>query len=148
MSGLDDSTRVIIEHDIAKLIIRYAALNDAGLWDDVAALYVDHGRMSRPTAPDDFIEGRDAILASFKARPPRASRHICCNIVVTAESHAHATAVSQILLFTGETGPHDGLPVQSAKPPMVGTYQDRLVRTQHGWLFEERRGSLDFNPPS
>jgi hypothetical protein len=29
---------------------------------------------------------------------------------------------------------------------MVGTYADRLVRTDAGWRFAERRGSLDFRP--
>lgn len=118
--------------EIEKLIIRYAALNDAADWDAVAALYVDGGRMSRPVAPDDFIEGRAAILDAFKSRPPRTTRHICANILVDVDGD-QATATSQIMLFTAKDS-----------VPMVGGYGDRLVRTAAGWRFAERRGNLDF----
>ena len=138
--------RVIDEQACTRLIISYAQLLDAGQWADVAALYMPDGRMSRPTAPDDFVEGRDAILAGFLARPARASRHICANICVDVLTAQAARATSQILLFVGEADPAGGLPHQSALPPMVGTYQDQLVKTAQGWRFAERRGALDFRP--
>jgi ketosteroid isomerase-like protein len=116
---------------IERLIIDYAAHNDAGDWDAVAAFYIPEGRMSRPTAPDDFIEGRDAILAAFKSRPARTTRHICANIRVDVSGDT-ATATSQILLFTGHHA------------PKVGSYHDKLTRTADGWRFTERRGSMDF----
>ena len=114
-----------------RLIIDYGAHNDASDWDAVVALFTPDGRMSRPTAPDDFIEGRDAILAAFKSRPARTTRHICANMRVDVTGDT-ATATSQILLFTG----HDA--------PKVGSYADKFVRTADGWRFTERRGSLDF----
>jgi ketosteroid isomerase-like protein len=120
------------EAAITRMIHDYAARNDAGDWDEVAALYVPEGRMSRPIAPDDFVEGADAILAAFKARPPRTTRHICANIRVDVNGDT-AAATSQILLFTA-----------AGQPPLVGSYVDKLVRTPEGWRFVERRGSLDF----
>jgi 3-phenylpropionate/cinnamic acid dioxygenase small subunit len=117
---------------IEKMIIRYARLNDEARWDDVAALYVPDGRMSRPVAPDDYIEGREAICAAFKSRPPRTTRHVCANILVDVDGDT-ASAVSTILLFTAK----DAL-------PLVGGFTDKLVRTAQGWRFTERRGSLDF----
>jgi ketosteroid isomerase-like protein len=120
------------ERTIERLIIDYAALSDASDWDAVAALYIADGRMSRPIAPDDFIEGRDAILSAFKARPPRTTRHICANIRVWVDGDA-ATAESQIMLFTAKDA-----------APLVGSYHDRLIRISEGWRFTERRGSLDF----
>jgi ketosteroid isomerase-like protein len=128
---------------IGELITRYAALNDAGDWDAVAALYTDEGRMSRPTAPDDFIAGRTAILAAFRSRPLRATRHIVANVLVTLDGETEARASSQVLLYTG-VSEGAGIPVQSANPPLVGTYLDRLTRTDQRWRFVERRGSLDF----
>jgi ketosteroid isomerase-like protein len=116
---------------IERLIIDYAAHNDAANWEAVAALYVSEGRMSRPTAPDDFIEGRDAILAAFKSRPARTTRHICANLRVDVTGNS-ATATSQILLFTGH------------EAPKVGSYADKFMRSPDGWRFTERRGSLDF----
>jgi hypothetical protein len=129
---------------ITELITLYAALNDAGDWETVASLYTENGRMSRPAAPDDFITGRVVILESFRARPPRAARHIVANVLVTLEGHGHASATSQILLFTGNLSVDGGLPVLSALAPLVGTYRDQLIRTGQGWRFVERRGSLDF----
>ena len=139
---MDETNAWAAKAAIAELITRYAALNDAGDWDGVAALYTDDGRMSRPTAPDDFIAGRAAILAAFRSRPLRAARHIIANVLVTLDGETDARATSQILLFTAVPA-GDGLPVQSA-PPLVGSYRDRLTRTNHGWRFVERRGSLDF----
>jgi len=140
---MDETNAWVAKAAIAELITRYAALNDAGDWDGVAALYAEDGRMSRPTAPDDFIAGRAAILAAFRARPLRATRHIVANVLVTLEGETDARATSQILLFTG-TSASEGLPVQHATPPLVGSYRDRLTRTDRGWRFVERRGSLDF----
>jgi acyl dehydratase len=130
---MNDAARMVAEHAIARMIIRYAALNDAGEWDAVAAHYVENGRMSRPVTPDDFVEGRAAILAAFKARPPRTTRHICANIVVDVESETSARATSQIMLFTAKDA-----------HPLVGSYHDKIILTDAGWRFAERRGSLDF----
>jgi ketosteroid isomerase-like protein len=128
---MDELARLLAERACERLVIDYAALNDVGNWDAVAALYLPEGRMSRPTTPDDFVEGRDAILAAFKARPVRATRHICANIRVDVDGD-NATATSQILLFTGH------------EAPKVGSYADTFARTADGWRFAERRGSLDF----
>jgi SnoaL-like domain len=130
---MDALARLLAERSCERLILDYAAFNDAGDWAAVTALYVSDGRMSRPTTPDDFIEGRDAILAAFLARPPRTTRHICANIRLDIVDEAHAVATSQILLFTA-----------TGQPPLVGSYADRLIQTPDGWRFTERRGSLDF----
>lgn len=129
---MDALEALLAERDIGRMIADYAAANDAGDWNAVAATYTEDGRMSRPTAPDDFIEGRAAILAAFNARPPRTTRHIVANVRVEV-ADGTASATSQILLFTA-----------AGQPPLVGSYRDRLVRTPHGWRFTERRGSLDF----
>lgn len=124
--------RRAIEQDCARLIALYANLNDAARWDDVAALYSQGGRMARPTAPDDWIEGRDAILAAFLARPARTTRHICSNVVVDVLNENEAVGTSAMLLFTGEPA------------PKVGSFHDRFIRTEAGWRFSERRGSMTF----
>jgi hypothetical protein len=124
--------RRAIEHDCARLIALYANLNDEARWDEVAALYAGDGVMIRPTAPDKPARGRAAILAAFKARPPRVTRHICSNVVIDVESDALARGVSAMLLFTG------------ASEPLIGSFHDRFVRTAEGWRFAERRGSLLF----
>lgn len=144
---MDDTATLADKLAITELVTRYAALTDAADWKAVAALYTADGRMSRPTAPDDFIEGREAIVEAFEARPRRHARHIVANVLVTLQAPDQARATSQILLFNAAAAADGGLPIQSAAPPLVGTYEDRLTRTADGWRFVERRGSLDFRPP-
>lgn len=135
---LDELTadeRRSIEWDCARLINLYASLNDEGRWTEVAALYAEDGSMTRPTAPEAPIVGRDAILAAFESRPRRTTRHICSNIVVTVVSRDEATATSAMLLFTTADG-----------PPLVGGFGDRFRRVPgEGWRFAERRGTLTFS---
>lgn len=141
---MTDDERRAIEWECTRLINLYANLNDAGRWEDVAALYAEDGLMTRPTAPDAPIVGRDALLASFLARRPRASQHVCANIVVTVESATTASAQSVILLHTGRFADDGGLPIRDDKPALVGEYRDRFALTPQGWRFAERRGSLSF----
>lgn len=121
-----------IEADCARLIALYANLNDAADWQGVADLYVLDGRMARPTAPNDWVEGRDAILAAFLARPARVTRHICSNVVIDVLSATEAVGESAMLLFAGDSA------------PKVGSFHDRFVLDAAGWRFAERRGSLTF----
>ncbi len=130
--------------EIAELITRYAILNDSGEWEAVAQMYAEQGRMSRPTAPDEFVVGRAAILAAFKARPRRATRHIVANVIVSLQDDTIASATSQILLYIGSVAPEGGLPLPPVAVPLIGTFRDQLVRSDQGWRFTERRGSLDF----
>jgi len=127
-----DDERRAIEADCARLIALYANLNDSARWDEVAALYAEQGVMTRPTAPDAPIVGRDAILAAFRSRPPRTTRHVCSNVVIDVDSADEARGTSAMLLFTG------------APAPLVGSFHDRFVRTPEGWRFAERRGTLFF----
>ena len=130
---MTDAVRRAIEQDCARLVNLYANLNDAGDWVGVASLYAEQGTMTRPTAPDAPIVGRAAILAAFQARPARVSRHIVGNIVIDVESDSSASGESAMLLFTGTAA------------PLVGSFHDRFLRTDDGWRFAERRGSIVFD---
>ncbi len=125
--------RRAIEWECTRLISLYANLNDQGRWEDVTALYAEGGSLARPTAPDQPVVGKEAILAAFRARPPRTTQHVIANTVVDVESETMASAFSVILLFTGKDS-----------PPLVGHFTDRLVLTGEGWRFSERRGGLSF----
>ena len=127
-----EAERASIEHACARLIAEYANLNDEGCWEDAAALYAEDGIMARPSAPDDHIVGREAILASFKARPARASRHLCTNIVIDVVSPVEATGKSAVALFMPD------------KAPKLGWFHDRFVQRNGRWLFAQRLGSLSF----
>lgn len=147
MSGtMDEAQRRAIEWDCTTLINRYTLLNDAADWDAVAALYTEDGSMARPSAPDKPVTGREAILAAFRSRPPRAARHVVSNVVVDVESETEARATSVIVLYQGTGEARGGLPVRDASGPLIGTYTDRLRKTAEGWRFAQRIGGLDFAP--
>ena len=143
---MTEDERRAIEADCERLIRRYVNLNDAQDWEAVAALYTEDARFARPSKPGEFLEGRAAILAGFRARPPRAQRHVIANVVVDVESASAARAFSVIVLYQGNPAPEGELPAMSADSPLVGTFTDRLVLTEDGWRFAERVGGLDFKP--
>ena len=143
---MTDDERRAIEADCERLIKRYVNLNDAQDWAAVAALYTEDARMGRPSQPGTFVEGRAAILAGFRARSPRAQRHVIANVVVDVESPANARAFSVIVLYQGEPAREGELPAMSAHSPLVGTFTDKLVLTGDGWRFAQRVGGLDFRP--
>jgi len=105
---MTEDERRAIEADCERLIRLYVNLNDAQQWEQCAALYTADARMGRPSQPGTFVEGRDAILAAFKARPPRAQRHTVSNVVVDVEDASHARAFSVIVLYQGEPTPDGG----------------------------------------
>lgn len=140
---MTENERRAIEADCIRLINHYANCNDAADWPAVAALYTDDGVMRRPSGGDPIV-GREAILAGFLARAPRAQRHVVANTVVEVLGPDEATAFSAIILYQGEAATDGGLPVMSANSPLVGWYRDRMVRTADGWSFAERAGGLDF----
>jgi 3-phenylpropionate/cinnamic acid dioxygenase small subunit len=134
MTPLD---RLLAEHEIARLVTRFALLNDSADWDAVAATFVADGRFVRPAGGDPVI-GRDAIRASFANRPPRKSCHLITNIVVDLTSSDEAVARCTLLLFTAPAGE-----TTATSPALIGGFNDKLIRTQDGWRFAERMGFLD-----
>ena len=147
---MKDKKRRAIEADCERLIKLYVNLNDAQAWEAVAALYTEDARFSRPSRPHDVIVGREAILASMKARPPRKQRHVIANIVVDVVDEDTAKAFSVIVLYMGDAaddgGQGNALPIQDSASPLIGTFTDHIVRTSDGWRFAERVGALDFRP--
>ena len=142
---MDHDERQSIEQSCIRLINHYANLNDAQDWDAAAQLYTEDAEMRRPSGGDPVV-GREAILAAFKARPPRAQRHVVANTVVDVESPVSARAFSAIILYQGEPATDGSLPAMSDNSPLVGWYRDLIVLTPDGWRFRERVGGLDFRP--
>jgi ketosteroid isomerase-like protein len=142
---MNSEQRRAIEWDISCLIHKYANLNDAKRWEDIAVMYAEDGLMIRPVATDQPIVGRAAILASFRARPAeRMTRHICSNVVVTVETTTTATAFSNYLIYGGVRVDDDPVPVLDSKPPVICEFHDRLVYTKDGWSFALRKGVILF----
>ncbi|MFC3101846.1 nuclear transport factor 2 family protein [Altererythrobacter lauratis] len=137
--------RRAIEADVTRLIHAYTWANDDADWHACAALYTEDALFRRPSGGEP-VRGRAAILAGFLARPPRAQRHAITNVLVDVVDENTVRARSVIVLYMGEVTSDDGLPVQDAKSPLIGTFTDLVVRTDEGWRFAERVGALDFRP--
>ena len=146
---MEAEARQRIEHDIGRLLVDYVALNDARRWVELASLFVTDGEMVRPSAPDQPIVGREAILASLQARPAdRRMRHVCANVQVSVLSATAATATSTYVIYAGTLQGDDSLPVLDASPPVLCEFQDRLVLTGDGWRFTRRHGRPLFRMPA
>ena len=141
---MTEDQRRAIEADVTRLIHAYTWANDDADWHACAALYTADARFRRPSGGEPIV-GREAILAGFLARAPRVQRHAIANVLVEVVDDNTARARSVIVLYMGDAVP-DGLPVQDAKSPLIGTFTDLCVRTAEGWRFAERVGGLDFRP--
>ena len=92
--------QLLAEQEIQRLVIAYALANDDGDWDALAATLTEDCRYTRPSG-GEAVAGRDAIRASYAARPPRLSRHVISNIFVTFESDESATCRSTFRMLIG-----------------------------------------------
>ena len=133
--------RIAAEWACERLIKQFAQLNDTQDHDGIAALFVDDARFSRPLAPDDYFEGREAIRAMFRDRPKRLALHIMTTILIeqtsatTARGRCYLTYVSN-----GDASAAQPAPLEGA--PMYGQFDDEFVLTDDGWRFSLRRGSV------
>lgn len=138
--GLSDAEETAIRGMCERQILKFAKLNDAGEHRALAAMFTETGKFARPADPDNFVQGRDAILAFFRDRPARRTRHVMTNILVEVESAERARAHSLVTLFTGPEK-SDALQCDAV---LVGDFHDHLEKIGNRWLFAERRGSLAF----
>ena len=133
---LDDNARNAIVIACERLIYRFAQLNDAGDASRIAEAFVPEGSFARPSDPDRPVVGREAIFRFFRDRPKRKTRHAMSNVVVDVDGPDQARATSYVVLYTGAEG--------SIASIAVGTFDDVIVRRHGAWLFQERRGGIDF----
>jgi uncharacterized protein (TIGR02246 family) len=129
--------RLLAEAEISRLVTRYAVLNDEGDFDALAQMFTEDGVFVRPSGGDPIV-GRRQILAAYKARPPRISRHVISNILIDVRSPTEAECRSTMLLYTAAPGE-----TKTQQPTLLGGSKDRLVAVGGAWLFAERRGWLD-----
>ena len=84
---MTEDERRAIEWECTRLINLYANLNDEARWEEAAALYAEDGLMTRPTAPDAPVVGREDLLSAFQLRKsaellPRNTRNEMRNYTV------------------------------------------------------------------
>lgn len=144
----NDIERLLIVDACRQLIHRYAFLNDARDYTALVELFTVDAELRRPSAPEQPIVGRDAILAAFQGRPATAATfHLCTDVLVDVLSPTTARARSRILLLSGSRPEGGGVPdAASMKPVLPGTFSDELVLGADGWKFSKRSGALWMQP--
>lgn len=144
---MDAQEKLNIELACTRLINQFAVFNDAGRFIELVAMFTDKGEYARPIAPDDFIVGKPAILASFEARPKeRIGRHLITNIVVDVQSPTAAKGLCYVTLYSGTEGQKaEKFGLQAQASQLVGEYHDDFVLTGQGWKFARRKGCIIFS---
>jgi hypothetical protein len=133
-----------IELACSKLCSQFAVFNDAGNHEDLVALFTEDGRYARPTDPDNFVGGRAAILAAFKARPKdKITRHLITNTIVNVTGAKTAHGLCYVTLFHGSTAnPAEKFGFKANAAVLIGEYHDEFSLTGSGWKFSQRAGRL------
>jgi hypothetical protein len=139
---LSATERIEIERACERLVCTYARLLDLGRLSEAADCFVEAGSMARPMAPDQVIQGREAIRAALLSRPPMHTKHLATNIVIEVDGRDVAHGLSYLTMIS-VTPPADAKPPFASKGPLFfGEFQDRFVREKGVWRFLERRGSM------
>jgi ketosteroid isomerase-like protein len=143
---MTEDERRAIEADCRDTAIRSFTLIDAQDWEMLAMLYVEDAVFARPTAPDQPIRGRDAILAQYQARPKtKVTRHMVSNVVIDVRGGDKAKGLLYVLLYTGTTGSEaPAFPIAADPVQLVGEFCDDYIRTEAGWRIAKRIGRMIF----
>ncbi|MGS1008507.1 nuclear transport factor 2 family protein [Achromobacter anxifer] len=117
---------------------RFAMLVDAARYDEAADLFAVDGVLQRP---DERIEGRAALLSSFKARPvQRLTRHILTNVLLEPAGPGRIRAFSYVSVYRhlGQEPLPPVLPVAARQPETIAEYSDELCLREGQWLLRNR----------
>lgn len=135
---MDDLQRLTIEQACRRLVLEFAKYNDDLDHQALADLFVEECVFARPLDPEHPYHGRDKVHAIFRDRPPRLTRHVMTNILVTVVSadEAHGNSHVTMISSPGTAAPQEGEGI------FFGAFDDVFVRTDKGWKFRSRHGSL------
>ena len=117
---------------IRDLLARYTYNGDRGRLEGLAGCFAADGVLeymgNTPTGPAEIVSS-----LSSGSRDPRLTfvRHHITNPLIAVDGDA-ATARSYFTVHS------------NFGPDHSGTYDDRLVRTAHGWRFAHRRVRIDW----
>jgi hypothetical protein len=129
------------------LCVDYADIVDGRDWPRLTEVFAEDATFLRPTPPKEMIESVDKIIAMFQSRPRgRLTHHLISNFRVRMETMDTAVGTCRVLLFVSDESEPETPEGRTASPKqLMGTYQDRYVRTKDGWRFAERLGGITFH---
>lgn len=130
--------RLVAEAACRDLVMQAALRTDAQDHEGFAALFAPDATVTRPGGQP--LQGRDAILASYRARPKeRLTRHLVNNCVVEMVSDTEASGMSYVQVWSATAGGAAGaFGLQAHSRIAVGEFADRFVRLPEGWRIARR----------
>jgi len=134
-----------VEQACYALAAEYAEIVDSQDYARLREIFAEDGTFTRPSSPPVVLRGADAIVAWFESRPrTRLTFHLISNFRVRMETMDTAVGTCRVLLYTSDPSEPETLGEgrKTASKQMMGTYQDRYIRTPKGWRFAERGGSI------
>lgn len=145
---LSAAERIEIERACERIVYAYSRALDLGDLGGAADFFSENGSMARPMAPEQVIQGREAVRASLLTRPKTLlTKHLATNVMIDVESRDSARGISYLTMIA-TTPPADGKPPYvSGGPVYFGEFRDRFVRENGVWKFLERRGSIQMKFP-
>ena len=133
-----------LQWECQQLLNKVLLLMDSADWESLVNCYTDDAELARPTDPLNPIRGRDDILASFHARPPKTTCHLLANSVFSIEDAQTVSATSRALLMSGPAiAAGGGYPVVADSQLFAGTFHDTFVKVNDLWLIQKRVGSIE-----
>ena len=89
------------------------------------------------------------LAIAYNTAPQLRSRHVLTNIFIDVVDADHARGISYLTLYrhVGEESLSPD-PITFDGPAGVGHYEDRFVRTDHGWRFARRKLHMAFRRAS
>jgi hypothetical protein len=138
----DRLRQAVIQWECQQHLNKVIRLTDQQEWERLAMCYTEDAVLARPSDPNHPIVGREAILASFRARPPRITAHILGNSVFELVKPGIIKVVSSVWLVSGLKTEAD-MPVKADSEMLVGTFKDQLVSVEGNWLISRRDGSIE-----
>lgn len=139
----DGVARLIAETDCRRLILTAASLVDNAKYSEFADLFTPGGTVRRPGGQD--LAGREQIIASYTSRSSdRLTRHLILGSIFTQISQETASAVTDVMVWSGNLADEVGPLGRAARSQAVGRFMDDFVRTATGWKINRRNASFDF----
>jgi hypothetical protein len=140
--------RIAAERECERLTYRYCEAVDFGHASRLADVFAEDGVFDNG---DLRLVGREQVRRVFAEREQvreLRTRHVCTNVHIDVTSATSATGVVYLTLYR-RRGPEDwSVPVAETAPAVVGSYHDRYVRTDAGWLIASRRLEAAFADPA
>lgn len=147
MSEFSQAEMRNVEAACYALCAEYAEIIDSQDWPRLVEIFAEDAAFALPIGSKEPIRGADKIVAMFQSRPRgRLTQHLISNFRVRMETIDTAVGTCRVLLFTSDLSePETPEGRKTASKQMMGTYQDRYVRTKNGWRFAERVGGITFH---